>query len=302
MWNNILLPLFLILFLFLSTQTYAEDFRIIYSSSLTGNLYSCVCGLKLSVGLAKRDSFFRQKGISPSKDILVDTGNSLEVKISKNKAEAIFHSFQKMGYTSVGFGTNDLQEEIISIVENKDYPLQSANVSIKKFFGSNKIGKPIQFIKKGSKGIGIISLTSPTIQYTLSGELKKKFIFKGLESTLKDLISFGENRVDTYIILLHGTTDEAVRLASMDKKFIVIYGDESNRKPVVNKSGYLDVNGVRVYSTFDLLGDKIGILNLIENESGFTIKSSEVIELNVDKLSDSEEILSIMKQYGIKPE
>nr|MBP9163748.1 hypothetical protein [Leptospiraceae bacterium] len=92
------------------------------------------------------------------------------------------------------------------------------------------------------------------------------------------------------------------KLASMNKKFLVIYGDEANKKPILNKSGYLDVNGVRVYSTLDLLGDKIGILNLTENETGFTIKSSEVIEMNVDKLSDSEDILSVMKQYGIKPE
>jgi 2',3'-cyclic-nucleotide 2'-phosphodiesterase (5'-nucleotidase family) len=293
---------FLILFFIISVPVHAEDFRIIYSSSLSGNLYSCVCGLKLSVGLAKRASFFGQRGINPSKDILVDTGNSLDVKSSKNKAEAIFHSFQNMGYTSVGFGTNDLQEEIIPLVENKSYPLQSANVFIKKFFGSTKIGKPIQLVKKGNKTIGIISLTSPTIQYTLSGELKKKFIIKGLESTLRDLISSEENKADTYIILLHGTTEEAVRLASMDRKFIVIYGDETNRKPIVNKSGYLEVNGVRVYSTFDLLGDKIGILNLTESEKGITIKSSEVIEMNVDKLSDSDEILSVMKQYNIQPE
>ena len=62
------------------------------------------------------------------------------------------------------------------------------------------------------------------------------------------------------------------------------------------------VNGVKVYSTFDVLGDKIGILNLTETESGYKIKSSEVIEMNVDKLTDSDEILSVMQQYGIKPE
>ncbi len=145
-------------------------------------------------------------------------------------------------------------------------------------------------------------MTSPTIQYTLSGNLKRKFIIKSIDSTIRDLISSQEVKADTYIILLHGTTEEAAKLASMDKKFLVIYGDEANKKPILNKSGYLDINGVRVYSTLDLLGDKIGILNLTENETGFTIKSSEVIEMNVDKLSDSEEILSVMKQYGIKPD
>ncbi len=293
----------LILLLLLSfSQIQAEDFRIVYSSSLTGNLYSCICGLKLSVGLAKRENFFRQRGISPSKDILVDTGNSLDVRSSKNKAEAIFHSFQKMGYVSVGFGINDLQEEIIPVVELDRYPLQSANVFIKNFFSSTKIGKPIKYAKKGNKNIGIISLTSPTIQYTLSGDLKKKFIIKSIDSTIRDILSSQEINADTYIILLHGTTEEAARLASMDKKFIVIYGDEANKKPVTNKSGFLDVNGIRVYSTFDLLGDKIGILNLTETDKGFAIKSSEVIEMNVDKLSDSEDILSVMRQYGIKPE
>ncbi|MBK7053986.1 MAG: hypothetical protein IPH52_02885 [Leptospiraceae bacterium] len=294
---------FLKLILLLSfSQIQAEDFRIVYSSSLTGNLYSCICGLKLSVGLAKRETFLRQRGINPSKDILVDTGNSLDVKSPKNKTEAIFHSYQKMGYVSVGFGTNDLQEEIIPVVELDRYPLQSANVFIKNFFGSTKIGKPIKYVKKGNKNIGIISLTSPTIQYTLSGNLKKKFIIKSIDSTIRDLLSSQEVVADTYIILLHGTTEEAAKLASMNKKFLVIYGDEANKKPILNKSGYLDVNGVRVYSTLDLLGDKIGILNLTENETGFTIKSSEVIEMNVDKLSDSEDILSVMKQYGIKPE
>ena len=233
---------------------------------------------------------------------MVDTGNSLDVKSPKNKTEAIFHSYQKMGYASVGFGTNDLQEEIIPVVELDRYPLQSANVFIKNFFGTTKIGKPIKYVKKGNKNIGIISLTSPTIQYTLSGNLKKKFIIKSIDSTIRDLISSQEVVADTYIILLHGTTEEAAKLASMNKKFLVIHGDEANKKPILNKSGYLDVNGVRVYSTLDLLGDKIGILNLTENETGFTIKSSEVIEMNVDKLSDSEDILSVMKQYGIKPE
>ena len=128
---------FLKLILLLSfSQIQAEDFRIVYSSSLTGNLYSCICGLKLSVGLAKRETFLRQRGINPSKDILVDTGNSLDVKSPKNKAEAIFHSYQKMGYASVGFGTNDLQEEIIPVVELDRYARQFANVFIKIFFGS----------------------------------------------------------------------------------------------------------------------------------------------------------------------
>lgn len=291
-----------LVFIFLIIPVNAEDFRIIYSSSLSGNLYSCVCGLKLSVGLAKRDSFFRQKGISPSKDVLVDTGNSLDVKSSKKKTEAIYHSFQKMGYISVGFGTNDLQEEILPLAELDRYPLHSANVSIKKFFGSKKIGKPISFIRKGTKNIGIISLTSPTLQYTLSGDLKRKFIIKGLESSVQDLISSDENKADNYILLLHGTAEEAARLALINIKFIVIFGDDTNRKPIANKSGYLDVNGIKVYSTFDILGDKIGILNLTETENGYKIKSSEVIEMNVDKLVDSEEILSIMRQYGIKPE
>ena len=294
--------LYCLMLLLIPIQIHAEDFRIVYSSSLTGNLYSCICALKLSVGLAKRETFLRQRGINPSKDILVDTGNSLDVKSPKNKAEAIFHSYQKMGYASVGFGTNDLQEEIIPVVELDRYPLQSANVFIKNFFGTTKIGKPIKYVKKGNKNIGIISLTSPTIQYTLSGNLKKKFIIKSIDSTIRDLLSSQEVVADTYIILLHGTTEEAAKLASMNKKFLVIYGDEANKKPILNKSGYLDVNGVRVYSTLDLLGDKIGILNLTENETGFTIKSSEVIEMNVDKLSDSEDILSVMKQYGIKPE
>lgn len=294
-----------ILFLFILTFSIslnAEDFRIIYSSSLSGNLYSCICGLKLSVGLAKRDKFLKQKGINSSKDILVDTGNSLDVKSKKNKTEAIFHSFFKMGYVSVGVGINDLQEDLVSIVDSERYPLNSANVFIKKFFGSSKVGKPISIIKKGNKRIGIISLTSPTIQYTLSGELKRKFIIKGLESTLQNIISIDENKADLYILLLHGSTDEAVRLTSLNKNFIVIYGDESIRKPVSNKTGYLEVNGVKVYSTFDVLGDKIGILNLTETESGYKIKSSEVIEMNVDKLTDSDEILSVMQQYGIKPE
>ena len=124
------------LFLF-SNSLFSESFRVVYSSSLVGNLYSCVCGLKLSVGIAKRATFLKQKNIDPAKDILVDTGNSLDVGCSFAKTKAIFSSFKKIGYRLVGIGGNDLQKDTISILEANSDLVQSANVFTKGFLSSN---------------------------------------------------------------------------------------------------------------------------------------------------------------------
>jgi len=290
-------------FLFLSFKINAEDFRIIYSSSLTGNLYSCVCGLKLSVGLGKRATFFRQKGISHEKDILVDTGNSLDVKSSPDKAKAIFESFQFLGYHSIGIGQNDLQENSLSILEANIYLTQSANLLKKGFFSSSKLGKSVTYLKRKTKTFGIINLTSPSVFYNLSKEMKSKLLLKDLESTVIEITSLEiDFLVDNWIILLHGSQDEALKIASLNKNFIVIFGGEPLIKSSFNRSGYLEVNGVKIYSTGDLLGDKIGILILKESETGLIFKSTEIIEMNVNKLTDSDEILDIMKKYNLKPE
>ncbi len=296
---------FSIFFIFSSFpfQVTADDYRIIYSSSLTGNLYSCICGLKLSVGLGKRLAFFKQNGISHEKDILVDTGNSLDVKSTTNKAKAIFESFQTLGYHSIGIGQNDLQESSLSILEANTYLTQSANLSKKGFFGSSKLGKSVTYLKRKTKTFGIINLTSPSVFYNLSKEIKSKLLLKDLESTVTEITSLEiDFLVDNWIILLHGSQEEALKIASLNKNYIVIFGGEPLIKPSLNRSGYLEVNGIKVYSTGDLLGDKIGILNLKESESGLIVKSSEIIEMNVNQLTDSEEILDIMKKYNLKPE
>lgn len=292
----------LTLFLFTISLS-SENLRIVYSSSLTGNLYSCICGLKLSVGLAKRATFLKQKGIDPSKDILVDTGNSLDIKSSTDKANAIFESFQKLGYHSVGIGANDLQENTISILEANRYKTQSANLFQNGFFKTSSFGKPITYIKRGKNKFGIINLTSPTILYSLANDIKSKLIVQNLETTISKLTSSqDEAQADTWIIILHGTKEEALKIASLNSSFIVIYGGVNGNKLVSNKSGYSEVNGIRVYSTEDLLGDKLGIIHLSEETKGFSVKSSEVLEMNVDALTDSEEILVVMKKYNIKPE
>ena len=292
----------ILLSLFLFTISLSpEDIRIVYSSNLTGNLYSCICGLKLSVGLAKRASFLKQIGVNPSKDILVDTGNSLDVKSSTDKANAIFESFQKLGYHAVGIGVNDLQENTISILEDNRYQTQSANLFQKGFFRTSSFGKQITYLKREDKTYGIINLTSPTILYNLPSEVKSKLVVQNLETTLSKLTSSqGEMKADNWIILLNGSKEEALKLASLNSNFLLIYGGEKNSASP--KSGYSEVNGVRIYSTGDLLGDKLGIITLTEQTKGYTVKSSEVIEMNIDKLTDSAEILSIMKKYNIKPE
>lgn len=293
--------IFVLILIFFSNSIRAENLRIVYSSSLTGNLFSCICGLKLSVGLAKRGSFFKQIGINPNADILIDTGNSLDIKSSIEKTKAIFESFQTLGYHSVGIGQNDLQENTISILMANNQLTHSANLFQKGFFQTSSFGKPVTYIKRNKNTFGIINLSSPEILYELNNNIKSKLIVQDMETTVSKLTSSEtEVPINVWIILLHGTKEEAEKIYSLNPNFIVIYGGKNNIK--LSNSGKSAINDKQIYSTADLLGDKIGILTLTDQKSRWKVTSSEVTEMNVDKLTDSEEILKIMKKYNIKPE
>lgn len=86
-----------------------------------------------------------------------------------------------------------------------------------------------------------------------------------METTVSKLTSSEtEVPINVWIILLHGTKEEAEKIYSLNPNFIVIYGGKNNIK--LSNSGKSAINDKQIYSTADLLGDKIGILTLTDQK------------------------------------
>ena len=282
-----------VLFLFFFTiSIFSEKVQIVYSSNLNGNLYSCLCGLKYSVGLVKRASYFKTKKFD-SNSIFLDTGNSFQAGNKLNKSLAILDSFEKMNYSGIGLGSEDLNY----IFKNKDIfkntyfknKILSTNIEVKKIIGSEPLTSKYNTLNFKTSKIKVFSYFSINNKFELDKEVKEQLIIKDYKEAL---IGFVSN--DSINILLHyGSIAEAKQIKKDFPSLILI---SSAIDSIDNKNGKID----SIYLTTDKLGDVIGVINLEFENNKIIKESSELFKMDYKKIPDDSSILNILDKYKLK--
>lgn len=277
-----------ILFLFLiSISIYSEKLKIILSGNLNGNLYSCPCGLTYSVGLTKRFTYLKENNLREA--ILLDAGNSNSEIFEKNKTTAIYESFQKMNYSAVAFGANDINFEL----DYKPFEsfLISSNIYKKSFFSKKNYSNEIIILNKKNFRVGVISYFSESEKYKLNPKNPYKLGFKNIDY-LTELIS--KNKADFYIILTNSDLEESFLIAEKFPDFLVY--STSLTKP--NKESFTEKNSKKVFYSGDKNGDKLTLIELETYQKKIT--SSKLLSMDFSKLKDDEEIIEILKKNEVK--
>lgn len=287
---------FIFSFLLIGLNIYpADTIRIIFTSSLSGNLYSCMCGLKLSTGLAKRDTYLKQIGFDQAKDILLDTGSSLDASgISEEKAKAIYESFSVIGYNSINAAGTDFQTNSIDTLKSKKYPINSSNIILKGFFTNKSIGKQIVFLNRQQKEFAIINISSLSGLGILDSEVKSGIKLIDPQTLIHSIYDSVKDK--NVILVWNGKIEEAKLIADKYPSWIVIAGTDKE-KPAGKAYTLTEKN--KVFHSGDTIGDMVGIIELTETAGKLEIKDSSLTLTDVDKLKDSDRIVNIIKKYNI---
>jgi hypothetical protein len=281
----------LVLFFF-TISLFAEKIQIVYSSNLNGNLYSCLCGLKYSVGLVKRASYIKSKKFD-SNSLFLDTGNSFQAGHKLNKSQAILDSFERMNYSGLGLGSEDLNyifksKEIFKNTFFKNKVL-SSNIDLKKMIGTEPLSTKFTSFNFKTSKFKVFSHFSLNNKFELDKEAKEELIFKDYKDTIPSLISN-----DSINILLHyGSIVEAKQIKKDFPSLIIISSAVDSTE---NKNGKID----SIYSTSDKLGDVIGVIYLEVEKNKIVKESSEIFKMDYKKITDDDSILKILDKYKLK--
>jgi hypothetical protein len=278
------------IFFLLSFSLYPEKLKLVISANLAGNLYSCQCGLKKSVGLLKRASYLKENNLT--KSILLDIGSSLDTVYDSKKANLIYKTFTKMGYSAIGLGPTDLFFDNLKNFQSKEIPFISSNVLSKTFFSSKNLSRSKIKIKTLENEIFFLSHLSDSELFLLNSDLLKELKILPFKDSISDL-----NSRDLVILLHKGNLNEAFEIK---KKFpeILIISNSSESKSGKNKSTIRD--DLEVFHLEDKLGDKLLILEIEIIAKQIKLINSNLVEMDYKKLKDDEGILELFRSQNFK--
>ena len=276
------------LFFLLSFSLYSEKLKLVVSANLAGNLYSCQCGLKKSVGLLKRNTYLKENNLT--KSILLDIGSSLDNVYDSKKSSLIYKTFSKMGYSAIGLGPTDLHLDNFTNFQSKEIPFISSNLLSRNFFSNTNLSRSKIKIKTIENEILVLSHLSDSELFLLNSEVLKKL----------KILSFKESNADVdfqqLVILLHkGNLEEAFQIK---KKFpeILVISNSSETKSGKNKSTIRD--NLEIFHLEDKLGDKLLILEIEIITKQLKVINSNLVEMDYKKLNDDEEILGLFRSQN----
>lgn len=226
---------FIVIILFFSVvsmYTYGKNvssIKIMYTSSLNGNLDGCPCRTDPKAGLVKRAAFLRS--ITDRSDvILVDTGDILDSYPDEPLAEEIFKIYDELGYDAIGLGDHELSNGVKKLLEyREDFPLMSHNFTINQDdSGRILFSSEPMIIDKGTVKIGIFSLISPKVFNRYSEKYKKHIRISRPEKIAEKMVfSLRKEKVDIKVLLYHGGYESAEKLAENIKGIdVIVVGHE----------------------------------------------------------------------------
>ena len=163
-----------------SLQIHAAEVRILFSSSLNGNLDGCTCRVQPISGLVKRGAFVEAYRKTHPQALLIDTGDMVIDPRKTRLNASILKSYRLLGYDAVVPGDQDLRLGLETLSKfNVQVPLLAANVwSGGSFFRKDvRVGRTHLSIRRGGAAISITGIMHPDSTRFARGLAKKAFRF-----------------------------------------------------------------------------------------------------------------------------
>lgn len=275
-----------LLYLLFFQSIFSEKVQLVISANLSGNLYSCQCGLKKSVGLLKRYSFLKENKLERS--ILLDIGSSLDSVYDTKKANLVYKTFSRMGYVGVGLGVTDLDLKNLPNLQSGEFPIISSNIVSKKIFTTELLTRPYLNLKTQENEISILTHLSES-EFFLSNPI----IFKKIQ-----ILSFKESirniNLRKPLILLHkGNIEEAFQIKKRVPEILVI---SNSTESTASKNISIKRDGLEVFQLVDKLGDTLLILDIEVVEKQLRVLKVKILKMDYKKLKDDGEILDLFQK------
>ena len=103
-----------------------EIIKILYTTSLNGNLDGCECKVASRAGLVKRASYLRSL-TDRGNIILVDVGDILSARPDELLANEILETYREIGYDVIGVGDQEFSNGIEKLLKYREYNLLVSN-------------------------------------------------------------------------------------------------------------------------------------------------------------------------------
>ncbi len=192
-----------------------EELRILYTSSLNGNLDGCDCASLPRAGLVKSAASLRRlRGGGAA--FLLDAGDVFPATGDDELAREILGAYEDLGYDCVAVGDQEFSGGVQGILGSLGkFPFLSNNLMICPTERCVPVSLSPLMLRKGRFSIGVFSLMDPSV-------------FALHPKTLTDLLKVSppdaaagaavgrlrESGVDLVVLLYHGLHENALRLAS----------------------------------------------------------------------------------------
>ena len=272
----------------------ASEIRILFSSSLNGNLDGCSCKTTPVSGLVKRGFFIEKYRIKHPGVILVDSGDLIADAKNSRLATAVYRAYRMLRYNAVLPGDQDISMGVSAFKRaSRDLPLVASNLFVKSGLIFKTRKAPFHrklYLKRANKRIAVIG-----ISHNNTFRFSPVYIKKSLSITSPAKAISRISNYDLLIILSHGGVDADKKMAKKITLPAIIIGghDQTLFKPLPGRR--LKKNLWYFQSGRD--GNSIGEIVLKTLSGGrYQIKSQRLITFDYDHSPDHIEIRRMIKK------
>lgn len=271
------------LLLLLTNKLSSNEFSVIFTASLNGEVMGCFCKSKPRPGLSKVSSIIKNLRNENKESVLIDSGDILPSNPNIQLTNLIISIYKSLKYDAVGIGDIEI---INNILKQKNKMFISSN--IENYNNKHKI------ITKGKIKIGIFSLIMPrSLIYSKEHANNIKIIEP--EFQIAGEIEHLKKEGCKYIVLLsHLDIYDTKKIAEEYKEInLIIMGHE----------GYFFEQPLRINNTYivacGLNGNKVGHLIIKEEGSTFNLKQ-EIHNVTYNNTNNDKDILKMITNYKNK--
>lgn len=293
----------------------AQDFTVLFTSSLNGNLDGCTCRQNPKSGLVKRGYFLTEYRKKNKNFILLESGDVsaiesmyLKETVTVNgrsmerpiKEPYIFQAYRYLKYDAMTMGDQDIGKGVdYFLSEAATLPYVNANIKLNTAKGAVQFGVPYLLKNVGGMTVAVIGITADTAFRYQKQHIRDAVIIADAAAAAQ--VSAKEARgkgAKAVILLSHAGYDFDVALAKKrigvdiivsghDQYLPVKDPEEAPSREVIDMSA-VDIGGVYVLASGGN-GNRVGIAEF-RTETSITLKNFSLAYIDYTTSKDDVQI------------
>ncbi|MBI4978900.1 MAG: hypothetical protein HZC28_15590 [Spirochaetes bacterium] len=227
----------------------AQEFTVLFTASLNGNLDGCFCKSNPKSGLVKRAYFLNEYRKQNKNTVLVESGDILSPDQMYLKEKAIvngvaverpikepyiFEGFRYMKYDAIVLGDQDLSKGVAYFLnEAKTLPYLNANVTLKEDGKAAAFGTPYLIKNVGGVKVGIIGATGDVaFRYQKAAIKNDVDVESDVQAISKYAKELAAQKVDVIMLVAHAGYDREADLLKKIPELSIVVGGHDQHLPV----------------------------------------------------------------------